>query len=86
MMNWVKKHTLWLYFILAYVLVWGASAVHLALSREGHAAGISTLTQVPAALLVLLGPALAALIAAGVEGGWTALRLMLRPLLAWKVG
>jgi len=85
-MGWIKKHTLWLYFILAYALVWGGSAVHLALSREGNVAGISTLTQVPAAMLVLLGPALAALIAARIEGGWHGLRELLCPLLDWQVG
>jgi membrane protease YdiL (CAAX protease family) len=86
MTDWIKKHALWFYFILAYALVWGGSAVHLALSRGGNAAGISTLTQVPTALLVLLGPALAALIATSIEGGWRGLRHLLRPLLTWKVG
>ena len=86
MSAWIKKHTLWLYFILAYALTWGGSAVHLALSREGNVAGVSTLAQAPAALLVLLGPALAALIAAGIEGGRCGLGRLLRPMLVWRVG
>jgi membrane protease YdiL (CAAX protease family) len=83
---WIKTHTLWVYFVLAYALTWGASAMHLTLSRDGNVAGVSTQAQVPAALLVLLGPALAALVAAGIEQGWRGLRHLLRPLLAWKVG
>lgn len=85
MSDWIKKHVLWFYIVLAYALTWGGSAVHLAISH-GSAAGISTLTQVPAALLVLLGPALAALVAAGVEQGGRGLKHLLRSLLAWRVG
>ena len=86
MSAWIKKHTLWLYFLLAYAFTWGGSAVHLALSGDGNAAGVSRLAQIPAALLVLFGPALAAMAAAGIEQGWRGLGHLLRPLLAWKVG
>ena len=86
MLTWIKKHTLWIYFVLAYALTWGGSAVHLALSREGNVAGVSTLADIPAATLILLGPALAALAAAGIEQGRHGPGHLLRSLGAWRVG
>jgi len=83
---WIQRNTLWVYFVLAYALTWSGSAVHLALSRGGDAAGIITSAQLPAALLVLLGPALAALAAACLENGRAGPGRLLRPLLAWKIG
>ena len=86
MSAWIVKRALWVYFLLAYVLTWSGSAIHLALSHGGNATGLSTLAQVPAALLVLLGPAIAACIAAGLEHGRHGLARTVRPLLVWKVG
>jgi len=84
---WIKRNALWVYFVLAFALTWGGSAVHLALSSAGgEAAGIATPAQLPAALLVLLGPALAALAAARLENGRRGPGRLLRPLLAWKIG
>jgi membrane protease YdiL (CAAX protease family) len=83
---WIKANVLWVYFVLAYALTWGGSAVHLALSRGGDAAGLATPAQLPASLLVLLGPALAALAAARLENGRRGPGRLLRPLLAWKIG
>ena len=86
MVGWIRKHALLVYFALAYVLTWGGSLLHLTLSGDQTSAGISAAAQIPAALLVLLGPALAALAVASIERGTTGLRALLRPLRTWRVG
>jgi len=84
--DWIQTHTLWVYFLLAFALTWGGSAAHVALSRGGAVSGVERPAQLPAALLILLGPALAALVAACFENGQRGLGRLLRALLAWKVG
>jgi membrane protease YdiL (CAAX protease family) len=82
----MQRNALWVYFALAFALTWGGSAAHLALSRGNDAAGVERPAQLPAALLVLLGPALAALAAARLETSRRGPGRLLRPLLAWKIG
>jgi membrane protease YdiL (CAAX protease family) len=86
MLHLLRKHALWTYFVLAFILTWGGSAVVAGQSTTSSAGGISSLSQVPAALLVLLGPAIAALAASSIEAGWHGVSQVLRSLLIWRVG
>jgi uncharacterized protein len=69
--NWVARHDLLLYFILAYVLSWAIWPLVLANPESSP--------------LVPFGPLIAAVVVALLAGGWTELRALLGQLLRWRV-
>jgi membrane protease YdiL (CAAX protease family) len=80
--DWVRRHPLLVFFVLAFVFAW-AIMVPLTLSSWG-------LFAFPASppLLIFMGygPTWAALVVAGALGGRAAIRALLRRLLVWRVG
>ncbi len=69
--NWIARHDLLLYFILAYVLSWAIWPL--------------VLVNPESSPLVPFGPLLAAVIVALLAGGWRQLRALLSQLLRWRV-
>ena len=69
--NWVARHDLVLYFVLAYVLSWAVWPLVLANPESNP--------------LVPFGPLLAAVVVALLAGGWAELRGLLGQLLRWRV-
>jgi uncharacterized protein len=69
--NWVARHDLLLYFILAYALSWAIWPLVLANPESSP--------------LVPFGPLIAAVVVALLAGGWTELRALLGQLLRWRV-
>jgi len=69
--NWVARHDLVLYFVLAYVLSWAVWPLVLANPESSP--------------LVPFGPLLAAVVVALLAGGWAELRGLLGQLLRWRV-
>src|SRR5215213_5013275 len=69
--NWVARHDLFLYFLLAYVLSWAVWPLVLINPQSSP--------------LVPFGPLLAAVIVALLAGGWRELRALLGQLLRWRV-
>lgn len=75
----MKKSALLLFFLLAYGITWGASWFNTRLNTAPALMILGT-------ILVLLGPALAALIAAFFEQGKDGMRNLLKPIKKWNVG
>src|SRR5215217_1157986 len=68
--NWVARHDLLLYFLLAYVLSWAVWPL--------------VLVNPESSPLVPFGPPLAAVVVALLAGGWRELRALLGQLLRWR--
>jgi membrane protease YdiL (CAAX protease family) len=80
--TWIQKHSLILYFAIAYAITW-AFEIPLAAVRQGW-----TSLQVPFSIHYLgaFGPMLAALIVTGLTQGSNGIRQLLSGLLKWQVG
>jgi len=80
--SWIKRNSLVLYFVLAYVISWSCM-IPVALTAQGLVNW-----QVPYALYYLasFGPMLSALLITGLTGGGAAIRRLLGRLLIWRVG
>lgn len=75
----MKKSVFLLFFLLAYGITWGGSWLNTSLNT------LPALT-ILSIIFILLGPALAALIAASFEQGREGICNLLRPIKKWKVG
>lgn len=80
--SWAKRHSLVLYFILAYVITW-TFEIPLAAVKQGW-----THLTIPFAIHYLggFGPMLAALIVLGITEGSIGIRKLFNGLLKWRVG
>jgi membrane protease YdiL (CAAX protease family) len=80
--NWIKEHSLVLYFILTYMISW-AFMLPVALSAQGVVS-----LRVPYSLYYLasFGPMSAALILTAIAGGSYGIRQLFGRLLIWRVG
>jgi len=79
MENQRSNHQVWIFFILAYAITWGLSALVTYLGVPVAVKGIGS-------LLLHYGPALAAMLLAFVMGGNTELRKLLAGLGKWRAG
>jgi membrane protease YdiL (CAAX protease family) len=75
----MKKSSLFLFFLLAYGITWGASWLNTSLDTVPALTILGT-------ILILLGPALAAMIAAFFEQGRNGIHNLLKPIKKWNVG
>lgn len=73
-MNFVKRHSLPFFFLLAYLLSWYPWLLHLAGVTRGEG-GLNP-----------LGPLVAALVLSAITGGWKSSKRLLRPIIEWRVG
>src|SRR5512133_1934772 len=79
---WASRHSLVLYFLLAFAISW-ALEIPLALLKQGFLQA-----RVPSAIhyLASFGPMTAALIVTGLTQGRHGIRMLLARLLKWRVG
>ena len=73
-MNFLKRHPLPAFFLLAYLLSWYPWFLHLTHVTRGEG-GLNP-----------LGPFLAALILSWITGGWRSIKRLLKRLIVWRVG
>lgn len=80
--TWTRRHSLLVYFVLAYIITW-AFEIPLAAVRQGW-----THLQIPFALHYLgaFGPMLAAIIVTGMTQGGSGIRELFSGLFKWRVG
>jgi len=80
--NWVRKHALLAFFILAYALSW-IIGIPLALRAQGIIK-----MQIPFSLhyLIAYGPMLSALIVTGITSGCSGLQKLLDQMTKWRIG
>ena len=85
--NWIRRHSLVAYFVLAYVLTW-VTTLPLVLSQRGL--GMVNLPEELLLLLLLLatyiGPLPSALLITGIVEGKPGVKQLLRRLVQWRVG
>jgi len=85
--NWIRRHSLVTYFVLAYVLTW-ATTLPLVLSQRGL--GIVNLPEALLLVLLLLatyiGPLPSAFIVTGIVEGKPGVKQLLRRMGQWRVG
>ncbi len=84
--QWVKRHDLLAFFLLAFALPWSIWIPMLVLSRNGL--GLFPF-QAPATLLAIIGgfgPAISAIIVTGAVEGKAAVTRLLRRCIQWRVG
>ena len=82
-LNWIKRHNLWAFFILVFALTWPKSIV-------GAAYSLSLISNPPSTTLNVLyvfgTPLVAAVIVTAVTHGWEGLKEWGKRLFRWKVG
>ena len=71
--NWIRRHRLVSFFVLAYVIAWGPWPF--------YAAGM-----LPEPMFPAIGPLVAALVVASITEGWAGLRELGSQIIRWRVG
>lgn len=79
--NSIKTYPLPIYFILAFAISWGA--ILMSVGPDGFPVSEDQLPVLIVAML--LGPSLAAILAAGLTSGWVGIRDLFSKLLRWRV-
>jgi len=79
--DFIKKHSLPLYFILTFIISWGA--IFILAGRDGIPATTDQIMVLGMAML--LGPSVASILLTGLTSGWAGFRELISRLLRWRV-